>query len=315
MNWNKIKPFFHYPVRVACLVFSVTGPVAGATDDFILVEAAEGVYVHPGRHVSIDVEGHDDIANIGFVVGDDCIAVIDTGGSVNVGERLLSAIRGISDKPICYVINTHIHYDHILGNSVFVREKPVFVGHQNLAEAVEQNREFFLREFRDNLAVTPEHPAVIAPTFLVAKSQNIDLGNRNLHLIAYPVSHSHNDLVVIDDKTRTLWSGDLIFRARVPSLTGNLKGWIDTMEKLSRLRVNSVIPGHGAIADSFEIAIRQQRDYLTTLLEETRKAIAAGQFLNEAVENIDRHNRSNWLLYEHQHPANVERAFMELEWE
>ena len=63
------------------------------------------------------------------------------------------------------------------------------------------------------------------------------------------------------------------------------------------------------------IAIKQQRDYLQRLLNETRQAIEDGQFVNEAVEHIDKDNQSNWLLHDFQHPTNVSRAFTELEWE
>ena len=182
---------------------------SGVENDFNITEVAQGNYLHKGIHVSIDDINHDDIANIGFIVGDKCIAVIDTGGSINIGTKLLKKIKSISNKPICYVINTHVHFDHMLGNKAFTIEKPEFVGHQQLAAEVERNREFFLEQFKNDLGPNPAASSIIGPSILVDKSRQLDLGDRVLTLMPFPVSHSHSDLIIIDNKTNTLWAGDL----------------------------------------------------------------------------------------------------------
>jgi len=283
--------------------------------DFNLSEISPGVFVHYGRHLPINDDNNDDIANIGFIIGERCIAVVDTGGSVKVGGQLLAEIRTLSDKPICYVINTHVHYDHVLGNKAFVPERATFVGHENLSAAMEQNREFFLSQFKKNLGAGADKTSIVAPDLLIRGSRQLELGNRTITVTSFPTAHSHNDLIVIDMDTRTLWAGDLIFRQRVPSLTGSLKGWMKAMETLRELNVNTVIPGHGNAATSIDTALEQQYDYLNRLLEDTRKAVADGKFIHQAVEDVDADNRSAWLLHHEQHHHNVSRAFTELEWE
>lgn len=304
-----------YLTAFALLGITNLGVASDPGQDFNLTEVAPGNYLHNGKHVSIDDDQHDDIANIGFIVGDKCIAVIDTGGSVDTGIKLLQQIRTVTDKPICYVINTHIHFDHLLGNKAFIAEKPEYVGHHHLAVEVEQNREFFLDRFKDDLGPNPDTTSIVGPDILIDETTTLDLGNRNLTLIPYPVSHSHSDLVVIDNKTSTLWAGDLIFRERIPSLTGSLIGWLKTSKELLGLNVKTVIPGHGTKANSITEAIEQQQGYLQRLLDETRLAIANGLFINDAMESVDKNNQSNWLLFEYQHPTNVSRAYTELEWE
>ena len=296
------------------LLFTEMSLASGNTN-FEVNEIAEGNFVHSGVHVTIEDKQSDDIANIGFIIGDSCVAVIDTGGSIKIGNQLLSSIKGKSDKPICYVINTHVHFDHILGNKVFKSENTKFIGHHQLAAAVEQNRGFFLESFKDNLGDSPDASSIIAPDILIEAKKELDLGNRTLTLIPYGVSHSHTDLIVIDNKTSTLWTGDLIFRQRIPVLTGSLKGWIKVMKELEMLDVKKVVPGHGEVADSIGQALIQQHEYLQRLLKETRKAIAEGQFMNDAMESIDKDNQSNWLLHDYQHSGNVSKAFTELEWE
>jgi len=283
--------------------------------DFNLSEIAENNYVHLGKHVSIEDRGNDDIANIGFIIGADCVAIIDTGGSINIGKKLKSSVHKITKKPICYVINTHVHFDHILGNKTFVSENTDFVGHKNLLQAVNQNRNFFLTQFKNNLSSDAKESDIIGPNILIEKTTQLELGGRTLTLIPFSTSHSHNDLVVIDNKTKTLWSGDLIFRERIPSLTGSLKGWLETIEKIKKLDVNVVVPGHGNIASSLDDAIKQQEDYLNLLLNKTREAINKGKFIIEAMETIDQDNQLKWILHDYQHSTNINRAYTELEWE
>ena len=297
------------------LVFFKPAFSSEANQDFNLTEIAENNYVHFGKHVSIEDKDNEDIANIGFIVGTNCVAVIDTGGSISIGNKLKKSIRGITKKPICYVINTHVHYDHILGNKAFTDESPDFIGHKDLAEAINQNRDFFLNQFRNNLTSDPKNSDIIEPNILIEKTKKLELGERSITLIPFATSHSHNDLIVIDNKTKTLWAGDLIFRERIPSLTGSLKGWLKSINKIKELDIKVVVPGHGSVASSLDEAIKQQQDYLTLLLNKTRKAINEGKFINEAMENIDKDNEFRWLLHEYQHSTNVSRSYTELEWE
>ncbi len=309
------KKFFAIHLSLTVLFVSNFVMASEAKQGFNLTEIADGNFVHTGMHVSIEDKQHDDIANIGFIIGNECVAVIDTGGSVKIGQKLLDSIHAITNKPICFVINTHVHFDHILGNKVFVSEKTSFVGHYQLAEAIERNRPFFLENYKNNLGSNPDASSIIGPDILVDKMMQLDIGGRSLTLIPFATSHSHNDLIVIDNKTKTLWSGDLIFRQRIPSLTGSLRGWLKTIDDLRQLDVKEVVPGHGSIAASIEQAIEQQVGYLQSLLDETREAIAEGQFINDAMETIDKGNKSNWLLHEYQHASNVSKAYTELEWE
>ncbi len=190
------------------------------TETFNLTEIASGVYVHYGKHVEFDHHFHDDIANIGFIVGEKCVAVIDTGGSVKTGKALLSAITRTTSIPICFVINTHVHFDHLLGNIVFKNDKVKFVGHKNLADEVTANRDFFLEQYRHDLGSNPTVNSIVGPDLLVGDNMQLDLGGRILDLKTYDVAHSYSDLSVYDKTTKSLWLSDLLFIERIPSLDG-----------------------------------------------------------------------------------------------
>ena len=287
----------------------------GDTESFNLEQVADGIYLHQGVHVEFTHPQHDDIANIGFIVGNDCIAVIDTGGSVTIGQELLLSIREFSNLPICYVINTHVHFDHILGNLAFKNEDPQFVGHIKLIDAIEQSRDFFLEQSKNDLGPAPNRNSIVGPNLGVDKTMELDLGNRLLRLTAYQTAHSNTDLTVLDLETKTLWTGDLVFRERIPALSGKLKGWLAVLETLQNQEINLAIPGHGTISHDWPQTYAAEKFYLTMLLNDARKAIKNGQFLEDAVNSIGKEEKQEWLLYEQHHTRNVTKAFTELEWE
>ena len=289
--------------------------VTASEPSFNLTQVSVGIFVHQGKHVGLEHADNDDIANIGFIVGEECIAVIDTGGSVAVGQALKQAMQRTSPLPVCYVINTHVHFDHVLGNLAFKEYAPAFVGHENLAPGMEQNRSFFLSEFAANLGENPTGASVIGPDLTVSDTLELDLGNRPITIKAHPPAHTYTDLSVYDHKTGTLWLSDLLFIDRIPALDGSLKGWLQTMEALKTRQANHVIPGHGPITLPWPDAANAQDAYLNMLLKHTREEIANGAFMEDIIENVGKAEKTRWLLHEENHKRNVSRAFTELEWE
>ena len=292
----------------------IFGPQALASG-FKITEVAPGVYVHQGIHADLDDPGREDIANIGFVVGDRCVAVIDTGGSIAIGRKLKETITRKTSLPVCYVINTHVHFDHVLGNHAFKRENPKFVGHHHWLQALKANRQFFVASFANEIGPETATDRIVVPDTLVKKPLVLDLGNRKLVLTAYKTAHSSQDLSVLDEKTKTLWLSDLLFMDRIPSIDGSLKGWIDVSNKLRKIRVSRVIPGHGPVTADWPKAMDDQLRYLSVLRADIRSLIHSGKYLEDALISAGQSEKNRWLLFDQYHNRNVIRSFTELEWE
>jgi quinoprotein relay system zinc metallohydrolase 2 len=275
------------------------------------------VFVHVGKQLALDAPGHDDIANIGFIVGTRCAAVIDTGGSVRIGRALRAAIRQHTALPVCYVINTHVHVDHVLGNAAFRDDKPQFVGRERLGAALARSRAFFLRQFAGDFDAPASADQIVAPDLEVKDALELDLGDRTLRLRAWPKAHTDCDLTVFDEASGTLWTGDLLFRERTPVLDGSVIGWLAAIDNLAKIPAKIVVPGHGKVGQDLAAALAPERTYLQTLVSAVRADLAEGKSLNDTavLMQVAGEEKSHWLLWDSAHAHNVARVYQELEWE
>jgi len=307
-----------------------------------VMEIAPGIYLRPGVQEEFSASNQGHIANIGFIVGTRSVAVIDTGSSYREGMALRGMIREITHLPIEYVILTHMHPDHSLGAAAFIQDKPIYIGHGQLSEALARRWPTYLGRLGRILGKAAEGTQMVLPTRVVAVARplRLDLGGRTLELRAYPTAHTNNDLTVYDDSTGTLWLSDLLFVERTPVVDGSLLGWLKVIGDINGKDciavfptvaahsanpalgaggecgpVKRVVPGHGPVVTEWKRALAGQRRYLERIASGIREVIEKGGTLTQAVERVGWGERDNWLLFDANHGRNVTAGFAELEWE
>lgn len=304
-------------VLLSCLLLATADPAGAAEAALPVEEVAPGVFVHVGAHEDFTAGNAGAIANIGFVIGEEAVAVVDTGGSPGEGRRLRAAIARRTDLPVRWIIATHGHPDHVFGNVAFADSDPHIVGHERLAREMAEKGPAYLDNMRRLLGPASEGTAVVPPDRGVPPGSTfeIDLGGRVLRLDAWPTAHTAADLTALDVESGTLFAGDLLFMERLPVVDGSLLGWLAVMDRLETLPARQVVPGHGPARADWPAALGPQRRYLEALRDMVRAAIADGMGLAEASAGLALPEGPAWLLSEENHPRNVIASYTELEWE
>jgi len=297
-----------------CCLPGFAASADSSTGAFATEEIAPGIHIRRGADEVATARNAGGIANIGFILGREAVAVADLGGSLSDGARLRETIRQVTKLPICYVILSHVHPDHIFGAGAFEQDKPTFVGHTRLPYALAQRGEYY-RGRLDQILGKGKAGPVVVPTMLVSDRAEIDLGGRVLSLTAHPTAHTDCDLSVSDRQTGTLLPADLLFVRHVPSLDGSITGWLKELAALKALPAKRAVPGHGPAQVSWPSGAADLERYLDVLLRETRQAVAKGMEIGEAVQVVAQSERGKWALFDEYHGHNVTKAFKELEWE
>lgn len=287
----------------------------GTTPAFTLTEIAPGILVHKGQHAVASPANRGDLANLGVVIGDEAVAVIDAGGSAAVAVDFLKAIRHVTDLPVRWLILTHMHPDHVFGAGVFKDAGAEVIAHRKLPRALAARAETYQAANAGLIGPGFAGSAIILPDRTVEAPVELDLGNRIIELAPHSTMHTDNDLTVFDRLTGTLFLGDLLFLGHLPALDGSLAGWIDGLPLLQQRKAERAVPGHGPVAVAWPDGAEPMQRYLTGLAADTRAAINAGTPMLDAVPELGQRSTEGWLLVDEFAERNATAAFKELEWE
>lgn len=228
--------------------------------------------------------------NAGFVIGDGETLIIDSAFNYLSAQTILGYAKASAPQnKIRYLINTEIHFDHTLGNSVFKEigaeiiacNKTAYDTSDDMGWMITRINENFLSEYKDQKDPKKgekffDNTSVCNPDKFIEKDTSLNVGGIKVELILTP-GHTDTNISVYLPEERVIYVGDLIYSKYIPTLRfGNhklWKQWIQSLERLKEMKIEILVPGHGFICKKGEIyeEIERHKKFLTSVIAGNRE--------------------------------------------
>lgn len=219
--------------------------------------------------------------NIGVSVGKDGILLVDSQFAELIG-KINAAVTKISDVPIRYVINTHLHYDHTNGNEPLSKAGALIIAHDNVRKGMKSEWSHWAFDMK-----IPPYPEIALPVITFTDSMTIHFNDEEIHALYLGNAHTDGDTVVYFRKANAIHMGDLYFNGGYPFIDVPQGGSVNKIiEALSRIldkidRDTKVIPGHGPLSNREEL--EGYRDMLVTIRDKILRLVKEGKTLEEVI--------------------------------
>ncbi|MGD8326071.1 MAG: MBL fold metallo-hydrolase [Sphingomonadales bacterium] len=217
--------------------------------------------------------------NIGVSAGDDGVFVIDDQFD-ELNEKIVTAIRDISDKPIRFLVNTHWHGDHSGGNEAFATKQHTLIfAHDNVRKRMSQSND------RGDGNVIPASPEEALPVITFSEANTFHLNGEAVKAIHIAHAHTDGDAIVHFTKSNVIHMGDTYFNGGFPYIDvdsgGNVYGMIEAADKALSLADDEtrIIPGHGEMATKADL--QSYRDMLALVVSRAEALVEEGKTLDE----------------------------------
>lgn len=258
-------------------------------------------------------------SNPGFIVTSEGVMVVDTGGSLQIGEMLVRQIKTVTDKPVVKVINTHIHGDHWLGNQAFVDAYPdvEIYSHPKVIQQVKDGAgEFWVGFMSRNTNNATAGTAVTPPTKELHGGETIKMGDTSFKVHYLGKVHTDSDLAIEVVEEKILYSGDMMMRRVANMADGSFPGSISALKELEKMDIKTFIPGHG-LHDG-KALVEEQKEFFEVIYNTVGKYYDEGLSDFEIKPKIEAHPfmqkvGSKWPGYEHTIGRFVSDAYQEFE--
>ena len=268
-------------MKILFYLFTLSLFLNASEFDFKLkaINITKNVYMVEGKKEYFSVKNAGDISNSYFIINKKEVLVIDTGTSYLYGKQLKKLIKKITNKKIRFIINTHHHPDHFLGNQAF-RDAKIYSSSYT-QEYINKNADEYIVNLTFIILKAMKDTEVMAPTYLL-KNKYFDYDGHKIRVL-YFKGHTKSDIALYDEKTKILFASDLVFNNRAAATpNANIKQWIQTLKELKKIPYKYLASGHGKISRSKE-PINQTISYLnyidTVLKDSVKKGLNVFEIL------------------------------------
>lgn len=315
MKLTFLRPLACFPILCGAML---AASLAAAAEDRILpapTRVTPHLYAWIGPHGGPSPENKGFRMNMGFVVGKNAVAVIETGYHEPMARAMLAHIARITKAPVKYVINTNSQPDRFLGNETFRRQGATIIASAPEAKRMATMGGMFAQASESALKLPSGSIEVPGPPDRIIEGEaELDLGDVKIKLHLYGAAHTPGPLVVHIPKDNAVYAGDILYSGRLPAVIdgGNVKSWIEGFDRLGTFGDVTFVPGHGKPAKlaAFEFSTR---DYLSLLQKHMRKAIVQGMAQQDAIRTLDQSAFSKLENYQELTGRNASIAYIEAE--
>jgi len=231
-------------------------------------QLAEGLYYLEGQG-----------GNIGVSVGSEGVFLIDD-QFAPLSEKIIAAVRTLSDQPIRFLLNTHHHPDHTGGNQIFAQAGAVIIAHENV-------RTTLAAGFRggDLQAVLTDEQRIGLPVVTYPDSIDLHLNGYSVHAFHVAPAHTDGDSFVVFREANVIHTGDVFRTVAYPrvdaSANGSYHGIMAGYQTLLDISDDNTrfLPGHGVVSSRADVA--SQLAMFTTIRDRVKAGMEAGQSLEQ----------------------------------
>lgn len=301
--------------RIATFVFALFTAQAYALQ-LSPIQVSPGVYAFIGETGMRTYENEGLNANTGFIVTKAGVVVVDSGSTYLVAKAIHAAIKKVTQQPVKYVINTGGQDHRWLGNGYFKEQGAQLIASRKAKADMQERGAGQIAGLTTELKEKIKGTQPVYPEKLVEQKETLQLGGEEIQVLFFHGGHTPGDAVVWLPKSRTLFSGDLVYVDRLLGVLpfSNSKDWLASFEATGKLKPKIVIPGHGKVCD-WAKAQRESGDYLALLRSHMRKAIDANKDLQSAINSLDQSAYQQLELFEILKGGNASRVYLEMETE